>query len=365
MPPNIPASLAIYIQACLEYRASTLITSILNTPSTWLVLRMVYAALYGAAEDSAALGQYTAPGGNTTTTTTTTNNNNETRPVIFVSLLRSLSLWVEMGRKVGLDIPLLLKRKSIIYIDGMSLDGGVAPSSSGTSEVSTLPTLKLKSLSLRDIQEAVTTGLRTLSSTSTPTNTSAATTLPRSTTSSALTPRIPLPPSSSSTSRTSAPTATSTTPLPTTMSTSGPLIFIDGVDFILASQPSVTPSTLDSFLGALRTQGAHALVVTGQADAPLLHSAVSGDGDVAVGGATPLERAHAHFMTTQAHQSRWVWQLRGLDTGSAKDVTGVMRVSRGGSMDFDEEDAAGSLTDIERLYQLKGDGSVRIWSRGE
>ncbi len=88
---------------------------------------------------------------------------------------------------------------------------------------------------------------------------------------------------------------------------------------------------------------------------------------------TPLERNHAHLLTSSAHHSRWVFQLRGLDTGSAKDVSGVMRVSRGGaSMEEDEASASDfarsgvkNLFDAEWLYQLKGDGSVRVWGRGE
>jgi elongator complex protein 6 len=56
-------------------------------------------------------------------------------------------------------------------------------------------------------------------------------------------------------------------------------------------------------------------------------------------------------------------QLRGLDTGAAKDVTGVLRVSRGGS--YDEDSAKSRLEEGEWLYQLKGDGSVRVWSRGQ
>ena len=68
-------------------------------------------------------------------------------------------------------------------------------------------------------------------------------------------------------------------------------------------------------------------------------------------------------------------QLRALDTGSAKDVSGVIRVSRGGgdrdtngSGNGQEESKAGNdieLTDSEWLYQVKGDGSVRVWGRGE
>lgn len=85
---------------------------------------------------------------------------------------------------------------------------------------------------------------------------------------------------------------------------------------------------------------------------------------------TPLERNHAHFLTSAAHQSRWVLQLRGLDTGNAKDVTGVIRVSRGGDMgiegyDGDDGKVQAALPDAEWLYQLRGDGSVRVWGRGD
>ena len=57
-------------------------------------------------------------------------------------------------------------------------------------------------------------------------------------------------------------------------------------------------------------------------------------------------------------------QLRALDTGTAKDITGVLRMSKGGSYD-EHSEANATLEDIEWLYQLKGDGSARVWSRGE
>ena len=71
-----------------------------------------------------------------------------------------------------------------------------------------------------------------------------------------------------------------------------------------------------------------------------------------------------------------MFQLRGLDTGSAKDVSGVLRVSRGGAAEdeYEIEDRKASaqqkgavekLPDAEWLYQLKGDGSLRVWGRGE
>lgn len=91
---------------------------------------------------------------------------------------------------------------------------------------------------------------------------------------------------------------------------------------------------------------------------------------------TPLEQNHAHFLTSLAHQSSWIFQLRALDTGSAKDVSGVIRVSRGGSVGAGEKDeikdtgsahmgGMGDVPDAEWLYQLKGDGTAKIWGRGE
>jgi elongator complex protein 6 len=80
--------------------------------------------------------------------------------------------------------------------------------------------------------------------------------------------------------------------------------------------------------------------------------------------ATPIEREHAKFVMSTAYQSLWVYQLRALDTGSARDVTGVLRVSRGGA----DQEVAGPrsrLEDAEWLYQVKGNGSIRMWSRGD
>lgn len=132
---------------------------------------------------------------------------------------------------------------------------------------------------------------------------------------------------------------------------------------------------LQSFLAALRTK-CHALVLTYQADSPLLHGpAVTPSLDAGLPTPTPLERNHVHLLISLAHLARWLFQLRGLDTGSAKDVSGVVRVSRGGDVGIDagldgrqerqQRVQVQDLVDGEWLYQLKGDGSVRVWARGE
>lgn len=134
-----------------------------------------------------------------------------------------------------------------------------------------------------------------------------------------------------------------------------PTIIIDGLDFVLAFEPTADAGKTQHFISQLR-ESANALVLTCSADSPLLHNSHN--------SATPLERNHAAFLASMAHQSNWIMQLRGLNTGTAKDVTGVLRISKGGAYE-EEENAKTELEDGECLYQVKGDGSVRIWLRGE
>lgn len=158
----------------------------------------------------------------------------------------------------------------------------------------------------------------------------------------------------------SSPTTTTTTNTPIEVTSA--VVVVDGIDFMLASQqPSISVLSLQSTLATLRAK-AQSLIVTCSADGPLLHNH-DGVSAAAAASTTPLEADHALFVTSMAHQCQWVFQLRGLDTGTAEDVSGVVRVSRGGGGGpGDDEDV---LVDAEWLYQVKGDGSVRVWGRGE
>ena len=55
-----------------------------------------------------------------------------------------------------------------------------------------------------------------------------------------------------------------------------------------------------------------------------------------------------------------VISLRLLDTGTAKDVSGVLRITRGGA-----REAQRSLEEKEYLYYVGGDGGVRVFERGQ
>lgn len=55
-------------------------------------------------------------------------------------------------------------------------------------------------------------------------------------------------------------------------------------------------------------------------------------------------------------------QLRTLETGAARDVSGVLRISRGGGWTVGTED---NLDEKELLYYIQRDGGVRVFGRGE
>lgn len=95
-------------------------------------------------------------------------------------------------------------------------------------------------------------------------------------------------------------------------------------------------------------QKVDACVVTLAADEPLLAAQ-----------ATALEREHAAFALALAHEAEAVLSLRVLDTGAAKDVSGVVRITRGGG------DVGRSVDEHEYLYHVGGDGGVRVFERGQ
>jgi elongator complex protein 6 len=57
--------------------------------------------------------------------------------------------------------------------------------------------------------------------------------------------------------------------------------------------------------------------------------------------------------------------LRALDTGKARDVSGVVRVCRGGAWDVEDAEEGEEKKELEALYFVQGDGGVRVFERGE
>lgn len=108
-------------------------------------------------------------------------------------------------------------------------------------------------------------------------------------------------------------------------------------------------------------QNAYATVLTLSADSPLIHNASAS----ASLPPTPLETEHAAFAVGSAHRAQMVMQLRNLETGAARDVSGVLRVSKGGAWGQHHGDEEGHWEEKEVLYFVQRDGGVRVFGRGE
>lgn len=101
-------------------------------------------------------------------------------------------------------------------------------------------------------------------------------------------------------------------------------------------------------LTLFRGQKTHATLLTVAADEPLVSSQT-----------TMLEKEHAAFVLALAHEAEAVLSLRMLDTGTAKDVSGVLRITRGGGAVLDR-----TIDEHEYLYHVGGDGGVKVLERG-
>lgn len=76
---------------------------------------------------------------------------------------------------------------------------------------------------------------------------------------------------------------------------------------------------------------------------------------------TSLEKEHAAFAVSLAHDSTLVISVRMLDTGAARDVSGVLRITPG-----PRNDGVDSVVEErELLYFVAGDGGVRVFERGQ
>lgn len=94
-------------------------------------------------------------------------------------------------------------------------------------------------------------------------------------------------------------------------------------------------------------------MVTHSADYPLVS-----------GQQAPLEANHSLFLLTVAHQADCIMSLRLLDSGTARDVSGVVRITMGGQVD-DDENAPKRKEEKELLYYVGGDGGVKVFERGQ
>ncbi|EEP75603.1 predicted protein [Uncinocarpus reesii 1704] len=147
-------------------------------------------------------------------------------------------------------------------------------------------------------------------------------------------------------------------------STEDVLLVIDQPDMLLAAtgpEAGIGAVEVKDMIMGLRQlfQHVHSTLLTLAADAPLIHSEEQ---------RTPLELEHASLVVTMAYQARMVMQLRGLETGVARDVSGVLQINKGVSFANTSDSKHMGEDDIEPkevLYYVQSDGAVRVFGRGE
>ncbi|OTB07295.1 hypothetical protein M426DRAFT_317980 [Hypoxylon sp. CI-4A] len=128
------------------------------------------------------------------------------------------------------------------------------------------------------------------------------------------------------------------------------ILIVDQLDLFLAtSEDEISSQGLRETLLDTREK-VHSTIVTVSADEPLMAPQ-----------ATFLEKEHAAFVTSLAHDAHLVLSLRMLDTGTARDVSGVLRVTQGGELDALDK----LVEERELLYFVAGDGGVRVFERGQ
>ncbi|TVY93454.1 hypothetical protein LAWI1_G000781 [Lachnellula willkommii] len=132
------------------------------------------------------------------------------------------------------------------------------------------------------------------------------------------------------------------------------LLVVDQLDLLLAAgSEHIGVVGLADMLMGFREE-VHSTVTTLAADFPLVSVQ-----------RTPLEKDHAAFLLSVAHQADYTMGLRLLDTGTARDVSGVIRITVGDQLIEDDRDIQRRIEERELLYFVGGDGGVRVFERGQ
>ncbi|KAM7220047.1 hypothetical protein V8F06_004561 [Rhypophila decipiens] len=131
------------------------------------------------------------------------------------------------------------------------------------------------------------------------------------------------------------------------------VLVIDQLDFLLAAAAGggdISSLSVRDLLLDLR-ETADTTILTFSADQPLIDEQT-----------TTLEKEHANFVLSLLHEASLVLSLRLLDTGVAKDVSGVLRITAGSGAGGG---TSAAVEENEYLYHVRGDGSVRVFERGQ
>jgi elongator complex protein 6 len=335
-----------------------LLTGVLDSTPNWLVTRLLRSA-------------YTSP-------TETESPEEQDVTVVLVSWLRDYEFWKSEARRgAGIDLARLAQQDKFIFVDGLTqlfpVGTSTSTSTSNTAAAPVAPQTAQRSLPVRNTpafplpnRGGPLPSRAPIPSRGPPPPTPSQPTAPAQ--QAQPQPQTQQQPSKT-TYLTSASTSSTHSTLTSTISTlqsAHPTrkihLILDSPTLLLSTTSNPSALALSSLLLSLRSLVTTTTLIV-QADAPFLSAALP-DSNY---NPTPLEAAHAAFVVQQAHVSKWVLSLRPLDTGKARDVSGVIRVSRGGAWDDDDEEVEEKeqAKELEALYFVQNDGGVRVFERGE
>ncbi|RAK76656.1 uncharacterized protein BO72DRAFT_405380 [Aspergillus fijiensis CBS 313.89] len=378
--PPLPPLLAPYVSS-LPPSSLIVLSTVLGAQGNWLTLRYLYAALNASLTSDAALSFGKG-------------HNGKKQKVVLVSFLRGWEFWRAEAKRLGLDLARLTDKRQFAFVDGLSeLFAGPRTTPTPTTPPTTNQTTPP---SLAPLPRGGPVPQRTiLPDRSAPSPFPARGPQPaRGPAVAAPAPLAPVAPSAPP----AAPASREVGPVKRLhLSGKGPaaldrlekdiaavvghlngraaasaegeddsevLLVLDQPDLLLAATgpgKEIGATEMTEWVMGLQ-QYVHATVMTLAADLPLIHNASAAGHQMP----TPLETEHAAFAIGSAHRAHLVMQLRDLDTGAARDVSGVLRISKGGAWgQSDNTDANGNWEEKEALYFVQRDGGVSVFGRGE
>ncbi|KAI0112839.1 hypothetical protein F4814DRAFT_449287 [Daldinia grandis] len=224
----------------------------------------------------------------------------EDTSVIFISFLRDYAFWKEGAGKLGLDLDALTKKGKFIFVDGLSSLYCASPTcSQGHQQDNVTGRKVLSAASLQHLRKELEDAVAQVQR-------------------------------SASKQRT--------------------ILIADQLDLLLAASGNdISSQALRDTLLSIREK-VHSSIIALSADEPLISLQT-----------TSLEKEHAALVISLAHDANLVISLRMLDTGTARDVSGVIRVTPSGRYNV----ADGMIEERELLYLVAGDGGVKVFERGQ
>ncbi|KAE8374404.1 hypothetical protein BDV26DRAFT_284283 [Aspergillus bertholletiae] len=347
--PPLPPLLAPYVSS-LPQSSLTVLSSVLGATGNWLVLRFLYAALSAPSNSETVFGLNGSDG-------------MKNRKVVLVSFLRGWEFWRSEAKRLGLDLARRTDKRQFAFIDGLSELFYNPATATATPQTSLSGTTAPRTV-LPVRSQPGPLPARTPHPASRPGNVN---TNPASR---EIGPVKRLHLSGNGTAALDALERDIATvinqlkaPAPGDAEEPEVLLIVDQPDLLLAATgPSkgIGATEMGDWLMGLQ-QNAHATILTLSSDSPLIHNASAS----APQPATPLETEHAAFAIGSAHKAQMVMQLRNLETGAARDVSGVLRVSKGGAWGQNDVGAEGNWEEREVLYFIQRDGGVSVFGRGE